>query len=150
MVSITNERASVEALKHILADSYVMVLNIQNVHWNAQGEGFIAIHKHLDEQYEALTEAVDEIAERIRALGYHAPSSLTELLSLSRVQEEQEPIESIKEGVSKLVGHHKEISKLLTEHIEVLDKDNDAGTIDLLTDRVREHDKFAWLLESNL
>lgn len=150
MVSLSNERASAEALKHVLADTYVMVVNIQNVHWNAQGEGFIAIHKHLDEQYEDLSTAVDDIAERIRALGHDAPASFSEILSLSRVQEEGEAVKSVKEGVSKLVSHHKVISKLLTEHIEVLEKDNDAGTIDLLTDRVRVHDKFAWLLEANL
>ena len=113
MVSINNERASVEVLKHILADSYVMVLNVQNVHWNAQGEGFIAIHKHLDEQYEALTEAVDEIAERIRALGHHAPASLTELLELSRIQEEQKVRCQEKRGrkadqVIKKPGHRAE------------------------------------------
>ena len=149
MKALTNKSASTEALKHILADTYVMQALIQNVHWNTEGAGFIAIHKLLDEQYEDVSGAIDEIAERIRALGEDAPASLAAFIELSRLQE-SEPIKGLNQGIQRLVESHEVISTLLLEHIAVLENDNDAGTIDLLTDRVREHDKAAWLLRSNL
>ena len=150
MVALSNKGASVEVLKHVLADTYLMTINTQNVHWNMEGPGFIAIHKLLDEHYEDLSEAVDEIAERIRALGEVSPASFSELLALARVEERKEAIQDVNEGIRFLVEGHEKVSQLLTEHIEVLEKDNDAGTIDLLTDRIRTHDKFAWLLRANL
>ena len=149
MKELTNISASTEALKHILADSYVLLVLIQNVHWNTEGPGFIAIHKLLDEQYEDVSEAIDIIAERIRSLGEDAPASLQSFLGLSRLSE-SEVLKSVDEGVKLLAETHESLSALLLDHIKVLENDNDAGTIDLLTDRIREHDKAAWLLRSNL
>ncbi|MEC7030732.1 MAG: Dps family protein [Pseudomonadota bacterium] len=149
MKELTNRQASTEALKHILADSYVLLVKIQNVHWNIEGHGFIAIHKLLDEQYEDVSEAIDVIAERIRALGEDAPASFKEFLALSRL-EESDIIKGVDAGVKILADAHENLSTLLLEHIAVLDNDNDAGTIDLFTDRIRAHDQAAWLLRANL
>ena len=150
MKSLNNLDGSVDALKVVLADTYILKIKIQNVHWNAEGEGFIAIHKHLDEQYESLSDAIDEIAERIRALGEDAPASMQTFLSLSRIDDREEASKDIKRGIKMLADDHENIASLITEHIAVLEKDNDYGTVDLLTDRIREHDKFAWLLRANL
>jgi starvation-inducible DNA-binding protein len=150
MKSLANNRASVEALKHVLADSYVLTIKVQNVHWNAEGDGFIAVHKHLDEQYSDLSGAVDDIAERIRALGDSAPSSMSAFLSLSRIEESIEPQKNIKTAIALLADDHERLSALMSDHIEVLEKNNDYGTIDLFTQRVVVHDKFAWLLRANI
>lgn len=149
MRELTNISASTEALKHILADSYVLLVLIQNVHWNAEGSGFIATHKLLDEQYEDISEAIDMIAERIRSLGEDAPASLESFIALSRLTESK-AIKEVDAGVRVLADAHESLAALLLDHIKVLENDNDVGTIDLLTDRVREHDKAAWLLRSNL
>ena len=149
MRELTNISASTEALKHILADSYVLLVLIQNVHWNAEGSSFIAIHKLLDEQYEDISEAIDVIAERIRSLGEDAPASLESFIALSRLTESK-AIKEVDAGVKVLADAHESLAALLLDHIKVLENDNDVGTIDLLTDRVREHDKAAWLLRSNL
>lgn len=150
MKSVTNTKQSCEALKQVLADTYILTIKIQNVHWNIEGDGFIAIHKHLDEQYEDLSEAVDEIAERIRALGENTPASMQSFLDLTRLEESQAAIKGVKPGIKALVADHERMSELMTEHIALLDQENDYGTVDLLTDRIRVHDKFAWLLRANL
>ncbi|MCP8352198.1 Dps family protein [Candidatus Synchoanobacter obligatus] len=149
-MALSNSLSSVEALKHVLADSYVLLVKVQNVHWNVEGQTFIAIHKLLDELYEDLGESIDVIAERIRALGENSPAAMSEFVALSRLEEFTSSQKDIRQGVEALVHDYEQMSYLMLEHIEVLEKDNDAGTIDLLTDRIRAVDHFAWLLRSNL
>ena len=145
------KKASIQALEYILADTYVLTIKTQNVHWNAKGENFIGIHQLLDDQYSALSEANDTIAERIRALGGLSPSSMKQFISMARLSE-SEAIRSTQDGVQVLSDDHARISALLSEHIQILQGhgSGDEGTIDLLVERIRDHDKQAWLLRSNL
>jgi starvation-inducible DNA-binding protein len=97
-----------------------------------------------------LSDAIDEIAERVRALGEDAPASMQTFLALSRVDDKVEACKDIKEGIKLLADDHEQLASLMVEQIAMLEEYNDYATIDLLTDRVKEHDKFAWLLRSNL
>jgi starvation-inducible DNA-binding protein len=81
-------RAVAEGLGHMLADSYVLLVKTHNFHWNVTGPMFRALHSMFQEQYEELQGAVDEIAERIRALGHMAPGSFSRFLELTTVEEE--------------------------------------------------------------
>lgn len=146
----SEKRGSIEALKHILADTYVLLFNVQHVHWNTVGAGFLSIHQFLDEQYAELAKVIDVLAERIRELDEKAPASLTAMLALSRLKEIPEDCYDVNQGIEFLVKQHQEVSTLLTEHLAILTDGEDHATIDLLTQRISIHDKFSWLLKANL
>lgn len=142
-----NKDKSCDALAKLLADTCILTVKLQNAHWNVVSENFIALHKLFEEQYDALTEAQDVIAERMRALGAGAPATMKAFLEIGRLQE----IDIIKDGaqaLSLLAQDHRMLSATLTKDLADLDVD-DAATIDLLTVRIAEHDKMAWLLESH-
>lgn len=140
--------SSIEALRHVLSDTYVLAVKTQNAHWNLEGSNFIGLHLLLERQYKELLEAIDVIAERIRALGQHSPSAMNDFISLARLKEAK-PLIDPRESVLSLVNDHQALSVLLEEHIGVLESEGDYGTIDLMTDRIRDHDHEAWLLKAH-
>lgn len=140
---------SIEALNHVLADTYVIAVKTQNAHWNMQGPSFIGVHKLLDEQYSALQDAIDMIAERIRALGGNAPHSMASMLALTRLSE-SEVIKDLDMTVKSLCQDHAEIRDLMLSHIPTVTEAGDEGTADMLVERIREHDLQAWLLGAHL
>lgn len=142
-------QGSITVLKRVLADTYILAVKTQNGHWNAQGENFIGIHQLLDKQYGELIAAVDIIAERIRAIGGSAPGSMHQITTLKRL-EEVDLIEDTMSAVEILGNDHQQLRALIEDHIAILEQENDYGTIDLLTDRIREHDLNSWLLLSHI
>lgn len=144
-----NKESSIEAVKHVLADVYVLALMTQNAHWNMVGPSFIGLHKLFEGQYNDLIGMTDELAERIRALGESSPSSMQEFLDLTRL-EEPEALNEELTALSTLNATYKKLSGFLVEHITELDALQDPGTSDLLTDILRFVDKQAWLLNSHL
>lgn len=144
-----DNEASKKALKHILADTYVLTLLTQNAHWNMEGPSFIGLHKLFEEQYTEMIAAIDEIAERIRALGGFVEASMQTYIEAARLEEVEVLSEELN-ALSTLAAGHQRLSVWLKEHIAILEQQQDVATCDLLTARVLYHEKQAWLLKSHL
>ncbi len=137
-----------EGLAKLLADTYTLYLKTQNFHWNVTGPLFHSLHKMFEEEYIELAAAVDEIAERIRALGAHAPGSFSDFLKLTSIQEETKtPIAS--DMVKRLLADHEIVIAHLQSLMPVAQKLNDEATLDLLITRTEIHQKTAWMLRSS-
>lgn len=137
-----------ESLSHFLADTFVIYVKTLNFHWNMVGSEFYMYHKFLEEQYEELQEASDSLAERLRMLHFKAPATLKEFLELSCVSEPKGALTQEK-MIRELASDH----EMMVEHagsiIDYCDEAFDQGTSDLLIERKRAHDKFAWMLRSH-
>lgn len=138
-----------DELKHFLADTYTLYLKTQNFHWNVKGSDFYSLHKMFEEQYIELAAAVDEIAERLRALGSYTPASFSQFAQLTSIKEEKHEI-SAKEMLEKLANDHEIMAQNALEMIPKAQKVHDEGTADLLIQRSKVHDKVAWMLKSSL
>ncbi len=138
-----------DELAHLLADTYTLYLKTQNFHWNVTGPLFPALHALFETQYEELAEATDTIAERIRALGVLAPATFSEFLKLTSLKEGSSKL-SAEDMVKALMKDHETISHHLLDVFEKANSADDQGTVDLLTERMRAHDKAAWMLRSSL
>ena len=136
-------------LSHFLADSYVLYVKTLNFHWNMTGEQFFMYHKLLEGQYESLAGANDEVAERIRQLGYKSPGSMQDFLKLACMKESPTDL-SMKEMIQELAESHKLMVKHAGELVSFCNSHDDPGTSDMIVGRMRDHDKQAWLLISHL
>lgn len=139
----------VNELKKILADSYTLYLKTQNYHWNVTGHQFGQRHIMFENQYSDLADAIDEIAERIRALNSPAPGSFQEFNSLKSLNEASQLINA-DQMVSDLSQDNKALAIMLKEAVVIAQRGNDEATAELLTDRIRVHEKNAWMLDSSL
>jgi len=136
-------------LARLLADSYTLYLKTHNYHWNVTGPQFNTLHMMFETQYTELAIAVDEIAERIRALGVKAPGSYTEFAKLTNV-EEGNGDESAEEMIRQLAIGQETVVRTAREAFPAADAANDEPTADLLTQRMQIHEKNAWMLRSML
>ena len=136
-------------LSHLLADSYTLYLKTHNFHWNVTGVMFQTLHTMFEEEYTELATAVDEIAERIRALGHFAPGSYKAYLKLANV-EEADGVPEAKEMIRQLVSAHEAVAKTARSVFPAAEDGNDEVTADLLTQRMQVHEKTAWMLRSLL
>lgn len=138
-----------EELGHFLADTYALYLKTQNFHWNVSGPFFFPLHKMFEEQYQELALAVDEIAERIRSLGGYTPASFSQFMQLTSLKEEKGKIDA-EMMIEKLLKDHETLSQHANHLIETAQTLNDEGTADLLIQRLKVHEKFAWMLRNSL
>lgn len=138
-----------DELSHLLADSYVLYTKTQNYHWNVTGQHFYSLHKLFDEQYNELAEAIDVIAERIRALKAPVSASLSNFNKLSSIKEETGS-PSAEAMVKQLTKDHEAMVQHIMIMLKNAEKADDQGTMDLLIDRLRVHEKAAWMLRSSL
>jgi len=136
-------------LSKLLADSYTLYLKSHNYHWNVTGPQFNTLHLMFETQYTELAIAVDEIAERIRALGIKAPASYREFSALTSI-EEGIGDESAEEMIRQLVLGQETVARTAREGFESAEQANDQPTADLLTQRMQVHEKNAWMLRSML
>jgi len=148
-ISTENREAIANALSSVLADSYLLYLKTHNYHWNVTGKLFHSLHEQFEEQYTELAEAIDEIAERIRALGFRAPGTFKEFQSLTSIEEDSDQPDA-KEMVSRLVGGNEQLLRTAREALKPAQEGEDEATIDLLTQRLDIHSKTAWMLRSHL
>jgi len=143
------DSAVVKALNLLLADSYAMMANTHYAHWNVEGPGFFALHKAFEDQYEHLFHAIDEIAERVRALEAYAIGGLRNFASESGIEEFDASV-SAKDYVASLIVAHE---KTLADAVAVRDAAgaaNDLETQDLAINRIQWHQKTVWMLKSYL
>ncbi len=136
-------------LSRLLADSYSLYLKTHNYHWNVTGPQFNTLHQMFEVQYTELATAVDEIAERIRALGVRAPGSYSEFAKLTSI-EEGTGKESAEEMVRQLAVGQETVVRTAREAFPAADAASDEPTADLLTQRMQLHEKNAWMLRSML
>ncbi len=136
-------------LSRLLADSYMLYLKTHNFHWNVTGAHFKSLHELFEEHYTELATAVDDIAERIRALGVKAPGSFAEFSQLTSIQEETgHP--GWQEMVQQLVVAHETVAATSRANLAIADQASDEVTLGLLADRMQVHEKSAWMLRSLL
>ena len=138
-----------EGLSRLLADSYTLYLKTHNYHWNVTGPQFNTLHQMFEEQYSELALAVDEIAERIRALGVRAPGSYTAYSELTSIDEGAGD-EAAEEMIRQLVLGQETVARTAREAFPAAEKASDEPTADLLTQRMQIHEKNAWMLRSML
>ena len=139
-------------LAQFLSDSFTLYLKTHNFHWNVTGPMFNSLHAMFEEQYTEQWQALDEIAERIRALGYNAPGSYTEFTKLSSIAEEPGATKapSWEEMVRQLVEGNEAVCRTARTVLDEADDADDAPTEDLVTQRLQTHEKYAWMLRSLL
>ncbi|MCU0264929.1 MAG: DNA starvation/stationary phase protection protein [Actinomycetia bacterium] len=144
------ERAAVvEGLSRVLADSYSLYLRTHSYHWNVVGPMFHSLHAMFMEEYTELSLAVDEIAERIRALGAPAPGTFREFAALSSMAEDTD-VPAATEMVRRLVSGHEATARTIREVLPVAESAPDQVSTDLLVRRLDVHEKTAWMLRSLL
>lgn len=138
-----------EGLSKVLADSYTLYLKTHNFHWNVSGPQFAALHNLFEEQYQELASAVDEIAERIRALGHTAPGSYKAFSKLTSI-EEAEDVPDSKTMLKQLAEDNETAARTARSVFPATESGNDEATADLLTQRLAAHEKAAWMLRAHL
>ncbi len=138
-----------DALRLALADSYAVLAQTHLCHWNVRGPGFFALHTAFEMQYTELFAAVDEIAERIRALGVFAPGGLGSLAKIAGISELEEDA-----GAEKMVEHLRDINRKLVKDLasarDAAGEAGDSETEDLMVARIQVHEKTIWMLNSYL
>lgn len=145
----TQREAVCRMLQALLADEFVLYTKARNYHWNVVGPHFRDLHKLFEEQYEALDDIVDEVAERIRALGGLSPGTLEEFRKLTRLSEKPGHVPPAKEMVRNLALDHEALIRQLRQDIPVVqDQHGDVGTADFLTGLMERHEKYAWMLRA--
>jgi starvation-inducible DNA-binding protein len=138
-------------LNGFLADEFLLYAKTRNAHWNVEGQDFHAMHKFFEEQYEQLDEIMDDVAERIRALGHYAPATLKSYLELTHLSEQTRLNNDSAGFIKELLGDHESIIIRLRENINHFANDlQDAGTSDFITGLVETHEKMSWMLRAHL
>lgn len=137
------------ALTRLLADTYTLYLKTHSYHWNVTGPRFRDLHLLFEEQYTELATAVDDIAERIRTLGYPAPGTFREYLELTSL-EEVPGAPAAEDMVSDLVVAQEIVVRTCREILPRAQDSNDESTASLVADRMATHEKAAWMLRSLL
>ncbi|MFU8847832.1 MAG: Dps family protein [Opitutales bacterium] len=147
--TVTKANPVVDALRQVVADSYAVLGQTHICHWNVRGHSFFSLHNAFEEQYTELFTAVDEIAERIRALGALAPGGLANLAKMAGIKEIPEDTPA-----DKMVAHLVEVNKTLVGNLQkardASGAAGDAQTEDLMIARIQVHEKTIWMLESFL
>lgn len=150
-IGLTDEQREhiAHGLSRVLADSYTLYIKTHNFHWNVEGPMFQTLHLLFETQYTELAAAVDEIAERIRALGHPAPGSYAQFTELSSIKEET-GVPKAEDMIAQLLEGQETVIRTARSVIPVADDAHDEPTCDLLTQRMQIHEKNAWMLRSLL
>lgn len=137
-------------LNTLLADEYVLYTKTRRFHWNVVGPDFSELHKFFEQQYEALDDIVDEVAERARALDVTAAGSLQEFAKMARIRELAGANPDPSGMLAALLADHEALIRTLRKDVDAADGLGDAGTNDFLTGLLEQHEKMAWMLRSFL
>ena len=146
-IDAADRKKSATAVSRLLADTYTLYLKTHGYHWNVEGPHFQQLHVQFMEQYTEMWTAVDDLAERIRALGHYAPSSYSEMGALSTLKEEtgkpdwQTMVKNLAEG-------HEQVAKTARDVLRVAEDVDDDATSDVVTPRITLHEKTAWMLRA--
>ena len=147
--AMDNKESVVKALRQVVADSYALIGQTHICHWNVRGASFFSLHTAFEGQYTELFTAVDEVAERIRALGALAPGGLSNLASMSSISEIAEDA-SAEDMVKHLTSAHQTLVKSLQVARDLASAAQDNETEDLMVGRIQIHEKAIWMMKSFL
>jgi starvation-inducible DNA-binding protein len=136
-------------LSNLLADTYTLYLKTHNFHWNVTGPMFQTLHLMFEQQYNELALAVDQIAERIRSLGEPAPGTYSDYAKLSSISETTGVPEAT-DMIRLLVEGNEAVVRTARNTFAAAERGGDESTADLLTQRMSQHEKTAWMLRSLL
>ncbi len=146
-ISDKNRAEIAAGLSRFLADSFSLYLKTHGFHWNVTGPMFNTLHVMFMDQYTELWTALDEIAERIRALGHPAPASFSQFAELSVINEETGTPKAT-DMIKQLIAGQEAVARTARELFPLVEKAGDQPTADLLTQRMQIHEKNAWMLRS--
>ena len=142
---------SATLLNHLLSDEFLLYTKTRNYHWNVTGRDFYELHKFFEVHYEALDEIMDDVAERVRALGFFALGTMEQFQKFSRLKEAISDAPSTGSMLQNLLSDHETIIRHLREDQQTAaERYHDAGTSDFLTGLMEKHEKMAWMLRSFL
>ena len=139
-----------KALSIVLADTYSLQIKTQYYHWNVTGPLFQSLHILFQEQYNLIAPAVDEIAERIRSLGYVSPGTYREFSELATIKEDKTLPTDWAGMVKNLVAANESLTRSARALAKKASDAGDEGTTDLMVRRTQEHEKASWMLRSLL
>ena len=142
-------REVAEALSRSVADTYTLFASTQGLHWNVQGPLFYSVHKMTEEQYQDMFEAIDDLAERIRTLGFPAPATLSDMARLSAI-DELDGEADVRTQIEQLIGANERLTQRMRDAVEKAEALNDVKTADLLTERLGVHEENAWMLRATI
>jgi len=148
-IDASDRKAIADGLARLLADSYALYLKTHNFHWNVTGPMFQTLHTLFMEEYTEQWNALDLIAERIRALGHPAPGSYKQFAKLSSIPDE-EGVPAAQDMIRQLVEAQEAVARTARSVFPTVEKAGDQPTADLLTQRLQVHEKNAWMLRSLL
>jgi starvation-inducible DNA-binding protein len=144
-------KKSIDILTIVLADEMSMYVKTRKFHWNVAGESFMELHQLFQQQYTALEETIDAIAERINQLGGNTIGTMQEFVQCTRLTEFANVYPMQKEMLVELLNDTNElIVYIRTDVMDLSKKSEDVGTIDFLTGIIRQHEKIAWILRRYL
>lgn len=142
---------STNLLSALLGDEMTLYVKTRKFHWNVSGESFMELHKLFQAQYTELEETIDLVAERINKLGGKTIGTMKEFGEHSRLKESPGKYPSQKDMLKELLSDHEAVSVELRKDVETCaQKNNDAGTADLLTGFLQQHEAAAWVLRRYL
>jgi starvation-inducible DNA-binding protein len=148
-INATERKKIAQGLSTLLADSYTLYLMTHNFHWNVTGPDFNSLHLMFMTQYTEQWNALDIIAERIRALGHPAPGTYKDFVELASIKE-VEGVPRAKDMVRHLVAAQEATARTARKLFPLVEAANDQPTADVLTQRLEVHEKTAWMLRSLL
>ncbi|SKB55014.1 starvation-inducible DNA-binding protein [Sphingobacterium nematocida] len=145
------DTAAVAALLNkLLADENVLYTKVRNAHWNIEGVDFHAQHLFFEGLYDELAELIDEVAERVRAIGHYAVGTMKQFLELTQLTEMKYGKNDSQGYIKELLGDYESLIITIREYIDVVDKHGDAGTEDFLVGVLAKHEKTAWMLRAHI
>lgn len=136
-------------LTSVLGDSYRLMANTQILHWNVQGPLFFSVHNLTEEQYESFFTSVDELAERIRALGMPAPRTMTEMVNASTISD-IDGSATLEEQIGELIGFNEKLAASMRDIVAIAEKAQDVKTADLMTEKIGILEENAWMLRATI
>lgn len=148
-ISAKDRAAIAQGLSRLLADTYVLYLKTHGFHWNVEGPMFQTLHQMFMDQYTETWNAIDPIAERIRALGHYAPGSYKQYGKLASIKE-SDGVPKADKMIRELIEGQEAVARTARSVLPLAEGANDQPTLDLLTQRLDIHEKNAWMLRSLL
>jgi starvation-inducible DNA-binding protein len=143
-----NQDKVITGLEKALANTYTLMIKTHNFHWNVQGENFVGLHNLFEKQYNDLFKAVDELAERIRALGAPAPGGLEAFKGLTSIKDAPTEVQNSRIMVQTLIDSRQAMLKDDEELLKAAEDSDDQVTQDMITSRIAQNQKDIWMLRS--
>lgn len=150
-IGLTEEQRQgvIQLLNQDLADAYLLLVKTKKYHWDVVGPQFRTLHQLWEEHYTTLTENIDAVAERVRALGGYPIGTMEGFLKVATLKEHAGNVPNATEMVAQLVEDHEQVIRNFREHIDRCSEEfHDQGTADFLTGLMEEHEEIAWMLRS--